>query len=287
MASETQGRLTREEARALIGCSDRAMSRYIREGSLKPKVIEGKHSFSREECIELTKADAEARIATAEREQMVASLKSANDHVETLLKLIVQPLQELNSYNVSLLKTQSKRIESLEKRWMKTLELTEELMGEAHERDLKRMKAEKMQERMSEGFDFFKQNAPRFMEGVFAANDVKDLVRSLSGEQLEVLTSTEGFLSDAQRAALVDIVAKIRAADDKGKADQHERRDDGKTKAEPGGAADQGGSVASGGAGTAGRSAGRRKKASGGGAKKRRRTTANGRSARNDGGGGT
>lgn len=134
------------------------------------------------------------------------SQAQANAHIERLLNLALSPHEKLWSQAQTLIAAQARRIEEYESRHVTMIELLEQLLTNAHERELDRARAQNAERRKDEAFQLVQRHGPVLLEQLTGVHGFKTLARSLTAAQIDQLLGPESPLTEAQREALLGML---------------------------------------------------------------------------------
>jgi DNA-binding transcriptional MerR regulator len=199
--AEVEGWLTGSEVTAL-GVTPRALSRWSENGVVqRAKDAAGQWRFNPAD-IEQQRGRVQSSGSKDEvLEAFRAMLAMQVGHLERTWALVHEPSHKL----LELMSTENdrlaKRNEKLEDRHLQFLELFEKLMTNQHQRELEARVVDQREARKDKAFGKLTDAAPAFLQQVFGGMGASALVKSITDEQLQVLTVAE-FLTDEQKRML-------------------------------------------------------------------------------------
>jgi hypothetical protein len=224
--SKAPNLVSRTEALKLSGLSDRTFRRREAAGEIVGELHGQEKYYHPDACLKLAQIDAAETESIQERSQLLSALKTSQDHTEQLLKLVTDPARTANKHYQKLVSMMSKRQRKMDRRFMRTMDLVETVVGAQHERELDVAREERRSKTAAEGLEIMKTHLPRLLDGVARVNRVKDFFNSLDEDRVAAMATADedgnGFLNPHQRKELLAILDSF-----KGKGGDDERDEDG------------------------------------------------------------
>jgi hypothetical protein len=208
MASPQASKLSRAEAIAASGLSQRTFARRESQGQIRGQFLDGRKWYMPEDVERLAELpDEEDPLAWA-----MTALRSTQAHCESLIRTITDPQKAANTHYAAMTESQSKRIEQLEERWQSMMVVHETVMSMQNERELKLAKTKLNQETRAKLVDLLREHGPALAERVMGARDVLNVLRRWAKtDKPEVIMTADGWLDEADREWFGGLIARLRA----------------------------------------------------------------------------
>src|SRR4051812_27851468 len=217
---------TDKQVREELGINPPQLTAYLRKGYLtRWKCDDDVCRFNPLE-VELCKAKLGQNMAADVAEQREANtelkdilrratdlLKQCHDHQEKMFALIATPIEKGTSFTNKIIDQQNEALAKAMEQADTAIQLREQLLSQAHERDLKTAKWAATQEHVSKGIDKLTELAAPFI-GQIAANlglkkhPIFELFESLDPQMLIALANT-GMLNEFQIQKLRELMPDL------------------------------------------------------------------------------